>query len=123
MNSPAAMSLSITHREQEQRPVLALSGELDATTAPELAATALELVIQGARDVIVEAAGLTLCDSTGLSVFVEIAARLRSRAGRLALVAPPEQVQRALAAGGLDKTFVVAASVAGALYAIHRDHP
>ena len=123
MSSPAATSLSITHKEQEQRPVLVLSGELDTTTAPQLAVSALDLVDQGARDVIVETAGLTLCDSSGLSVFVEIAARLRSRAGRLVLVAPSEQLQQALAAGGLAATFKVAPSVAGALYAIHRDHP
>src|SRR5262245_6564323 len=122
MNGPAAISLSITQREQDQRPVLDLAGELDAATAPELAAVALQIVDQGARDVIFDASGLTLCDSTGLSVFVQIAARLRGQAGRLAIVAPSPVVRQALDLGGLGNAFVVAPTVAAALYTIHRDH-
>jgi anti-anti-sigma factor len=117
------MSLTITRREQEQRPVLVLVGELDAATAPQFAAVALEIVDQAARDVIVDTSGLTLCDSSGLSVFVQVAGRLRAQAGRLAIVAPSPPVSQALELGGLADAFVVAPSVAAALYAIHRDHP
>jgi anti-anti-sigma factor len=123
MSTPTAMSLIITQKDQEQRPVLVLAGELDATTAPQFAAVALEVVEQGSRDVIVDASGLTFCDSGGLSVFVQIAIRLRARAGRFAIVAPSPAARRALEAGGLSDSFVVAPTVAGALYAIHRDHP
>ncbi|HEY7226400.1 MAG TPA: STAS domain-containing protein [Micromonosporaceae bacterium] len=123
MSTPAAMSLTITRREQEQRPVLVLVGELDAATAPQFAAVALEIVDQAARDVIVDTSGLTLCDSSGLSVFVQVAGRLRAQAGRLAIVAPSPPVSQALELGGLADAFVVAPSVAAALYAIHRDHP
>jgi len=117
------MSLTITQKEQDQRPVLALVGDLDATTAPQLASVAQSVVDDGARDLILEAEGLTFCDSNGLSVFVQIAGRLRSRAGRLAIVAPSDAVRQALESGGLSDAFVIAGSVAGALYAIHRDHP
>jgi len=123
MDTPTAMSLTITQQVQDQRPVLVLSGELDAATAPHFADAALAIVDQGARDVIIETSGLTLCDSTGLSVFVQVAGRLRAQAGRLALVAPSEPVRRALEAGGLSHAFVVAPTVAGAIYAIFRDHP
>ena len=123
MSTPAATSLTITQREQDQRPVLVLTGELEATTASQLATVALGIVEEGARDVIIDTAGLTLCDSSGLAVFVQIAARLRSRAGRLAIVAPSESVAQALDAGGLREAFVVTVSVPAALYAIHRDHP
>jgi anti-anti-sigma regulatory factor len=58
-----------------------------------------------------------------VSALVQIGARLRARAGRLALVAPSEAVRVALRAGGLDDAFVVTGSVPAALYAIHRDHP
>jgi anti-sigma B factor antagonist len=122
MSSPAT-TLSITRTQHDQRPVLTLAGELDATTAPHLAATALEIVDEGARDVIVDASGLTHCDANGLVVCVQIAGRLRAQAGRFALVAPSPAVRRALDAGGLGATFVVAQTVAAALYAIHRDHP
>jgi anti-anti-sigma factor len=117
------MSLTITQKEQDQRPVLALVGDLDATTAPQLASAAQSVIDDGARDLILDAAGLTFCDSNGLSVFVQLAGQLRARAGRLAIVAPSDAVRQALAAGGLGDAFVVVGSVAGALYAIHRDHP
>jgi anti-anti-sigma factor len=123
MSSPAATSLTITRQEQDQRPVLVLAGGLDATTAPQLATLALSLIDQGARDIIIDASGLTSCDADGLSVFVQINSRLRARAGRLALAALTPAVQQELEASGLANSFVVAASVPAALYAIHRDHP
>lgn len=121
MSSPAATSLTIT--QQDQPAVLALAGDLDATTAPQLASAAQSVVDDGARDLILDAAGVAFCDSNGLSVFVRLAGQLRTRAGRLAIVAPSDAVRQALAAGGLGDAFVVVGSVAGALYAIHRDHP
>jgi len=123
MSSPAATSLTITQQEQDQRPVLILAGALDSSTAPQLAGVAVSLVDDGARDLIVDASGLTFCDTSGLSVFVQIGSRLRARAGRLALVAPSRPVRQALDANGLSDAFVVAASVPSALYSIHRDHP
>lgn len=122
MTTPAATSLTITQSDQDQRPVLELVGELDETTSPQFASTATEIVDHGARDVIVDARGVLLCDPSGLAAFKQIAGRLRSRAGRLAIV-PSPPVQQALEAGELTGSVVVASSVAGALYAIHRDHP
>jgi anti-sigma B factor antagonist len=123
MNTPASMSLTIIQQEQDQRPVLILAGELDASTAPQLAGLALSLADDGARDIIIDAAGLTVCDSSGLSVFVQVSTRLRARAGRLVLVSLSPAVSHALEAGGLADAFMVAGSVPAALYAIHRDHP
>jgi anti-sigma B factor antagonist len=123
MSSPAATSLTITRQEQDQRPVLVLAGGLDATTAPQLASAAVSLIDEGARDIIVDASGLTSCDADGLSVFLQINSRLRARAGRLALAALTPGVRQQLEASGLAGSFVVAGSVAAALYAIHRDHP
>ena len=123
MNTPAATSLSITQHEQDQRPVFVLTGDLDATTAPQLASLAQTVVEEGARDLVIDASGLTSCDASGFSVLAQINSRLRARAGRLALAAPSPSVRQALRAAGLEDAFVVAASVPAALYAIHRDHP
>jgi Anti-anti-sigma regulatory factor (antagonist of anti-sigma factor) len=123
MSSPAATSLTITQQEHDQRPVLVLTGGLDATTAPQLASLAVSLVDKGARDIIVDASGLTSCDADGLSVFIQINARLRARAGRLALAALTPAVRQELEASGHAGSFVVAESIPAALYAIHRDHP
>jgi anti-anti-sigma factor len=117
------MALTIDHKEHDQRPVLVLTGELDLNTAPQLSKLALSVAESGARDIIIDAAALESCDATGLSAFVQIAARLRTRAGRLAIVSPNPGLSQAMADKGLLDGFVVAGSVAGALYAIHRDHP
>jgi anti-anti-sigma factor len=123
MNTPAAVPLTITARDQDQRRILVLAGDLDAGTAPQFAEAALALVNEGVRDIFIEMSGLTMCDSSGLSVLVELASRLRAQAGRLAIVAPPDTVRRVLDVGGVGATFVVAPTVAGAIYTIHRDHP
>jgi hypothetical protein len=47
MTTPAAMSLTITRTDQDQRPVLMLAGELDATTADRLTDAALSIVDEG----------------------------------------------------------------------------
>ena len=124
MSTPAATSLSITQHEQDQRPVFVLAGDLDTTTAPQLVNLAQSVVEDGgARDLVLDASGLTSCDANGLSALAQINTRLRARAGRLALAAPSPAVHQALEAAGLANAFVVAASVPAALYAIHRDHP
>jgi anti-anti-sigma factor len=123
MNSPAATSLTITQREQDQRPVLILAGELSATTAAQFTGLATDLISKGARDIIVDAGSLALCDADGLAAFTQVGTTLRARAGRLALVALAPALREALESDGLVDTFVIAPSVPAALYAIHRDHP
>jgi anti-anti-sigma factor len=123
MNTPAATSLSITQHEQDQRPVFVLTGDLDATTAPQLAHLAHTVTEEGARDLVIDASNLNSCDASGFAVLAHINNRLRARAGRLALAAPTPAVRQAMVEAGLTDAFVVAASVAAALYAIHRDRP
>ncbi|SCL35599.1 anti-anti-sigma factor [Micromonospora nigra] len=49
---------------------LRLTGDLDYDTAPELIAAAAELRRDGHRELVVDLAGVGLCDSSGLSAFV-----------------------------------------------------
>lgn len=109
------MPLTIAQKEHGRRPVLIVDGDLDLATAPELASMGIALVDAGAVDVIVDAEQLAFCDSSGLSAFVQIANRLESTAGRLAIAAPNPMVRRVLEMSGLVDAFVVADSVPAAV--------
>jgi anti-sigma B factor antagonist len=110
--------LQIDRHGDGSRAVLATNGELDLATAPLLASEALELIEDGARDVIVDLSGLTFCDSSGLSAFVRIANRLNPSAGRLVLAGPTAIVRRVLDVSGLDMTLVVVDDMEAAVAAL-----
>lgn len=112
------MPLTISHEDHGSRPVVTVDGDLDLATAPQLASLGLALVAAGASDLIVDAHGLTFCDSSGLSVFVQIANGLGQRQGRLAIARPTPIVRRVLEVGGLADAFVVADSVPAAITAL-----
>jgi anti-sigma B factor antagonist len=112
------MPLTIAHEEHGKRPVIALDGELDLATAPQLAGVALALVESGAPDLIMDAEKLTFCDSSGLTVFVQVANSLQATGGRLAIAGPSPIVRRVLELSGLIESIVVVDSVPAALTAL-----
>ena len=61
-------------------PVVALSGEADATTAAELRETLATQLDTGARQVTVDASGLSFLDSASLRVLILAARALRGAA-------------------------------------------
>jgi len=109
------MSLEVARREYADREILAVAGELDLETAPELVTAAFALIDTGTTDVIINASKLRFCDSSGLSAFVRIANRLESTGGRLAIVDAHPMVRRVLEVSGLVEAFVVSESVDDAL--------
>ena len=63
--------MKITKRRADGDVVLALDGELDLATVERLAATVkLALAEEMPRHLIIDLAGLTFCDSTGIGGFV-----------------------------------------------------
>ena len=115
------MPLTIAHEEHGKRPVLVVDGDLDLATAPQLANVALALVESGAPDVIVDAEKLAFCDSSGLTVFVQISNSLQATQGRLAIAGPTPIVRRVLELSGLVESFVVVDSVPEAITALDSD--
>jgi anti-sigma B factor antagonist len=112
------MPLTIAHEEHGGRPVLTLDGELDLATAPQLASVALALVESGAPDMIIDAEKLAFCDSSGLTVFVQVATSLQATGGRLAIAGPSAIVRQVLELSGLIESIVVVDSVPAALAAV-----
>ncbi len=86
--------------------VFAVSGELDAHTAPELA-TALDGVDRS-LDVVLDLAELEFMDSSGLRVIISTNNVLSESGGSLLLRRPSRAVQRILSISGLEGHIAVA---------------
>jgi len=78
------MNFEIKTEELEgQTYVISLGGEVDLYTAPEFKQQLLEVIRQGAKDVVVDFSETTFIDSTTLGVLVGGVKRLRTNDGRL----------------------------------------
>ena len=84
-------------------PIVALTGEADATTVAELRETLATQLHTGARRVTVDASGLSFLDSASLRVLVLAARALRGRHGTLVFARPQPLVARLLEITGADR--------------------
>ncbi len=87
--------------------VLSLSGEVDLYTAPEFKQQLLEVIGQGAKEVVVDFTSTTFIDSTTLGVLVGGVKRLRSNDGQLALVCSDRNITKIFEITGLDRVFTI----------------
>lgn len=88
--------------------VVTLRGELDLAASDHLCDILLRLVATSPAGVALDLSGLTFCDSTGLSTFVQVDQHLRAaHHQRLHLKGPTGQVQRVLAITALDDALYI----------------
>jgi anti-anti-sigma factor len=80
---------------------LRLAGELDLSTAPELAAAIDRLAEAGEHRVLLDLTDLTFCDSTGMAVFVRGDNQAVAAGGWLRLTGASGRVERVLRITGL----------------------
>jgi len=73
--------------------VVAVAGEIDMTTAPELA-KAVEVISNHTRNVVVDLCGVTFLDSSGLNALIRGQRALAKRQIALRIVAPAEGIVR-----------------------------
>lgn len=112
-NFPADIGLQVTEHGPDTR-VITVTGEVDALTAPELAAF-LTAQLADAQVVVVDLDGVRFLGSAGLSVLFE-ANELATGQGRdLRLVCNSRTANLALEATGLREHFSFADSVPDAL--------
>lgn len=88
--------------------VIAIRGELDLSTAPDLEAP-LDAAVNGGEDsVLIDLAECAFIDSTGIALIVRAWQRLDGDGSPgLAICAPNEQVRRVLDVSGLDQSIPV----------------
>jgi anti-anti-sigma factor len=87
-------SLFVWHREAVV--VAAIAGELDIANAGELEGEIAQAVGNDADGLVLDLAGLTFMDSSGVHVLFHLAERLRTSGRRMAVIAPPGSAPRRL---------------------------
>ncbi len=92
---------SVDHCADVRGSVLALSGELDLSSAPELEQAMSEAKPEPGRRLLLDLAGLSFMDSTGVSVLVRAKQDADANGWLIALRSPTGQVRRLLELVGL----------------------
>ena len=99
----------------ERTHVIAVSGEIHVTTAPEFSQRLNDAISAGTRGVVIDMSGVEFIDSTGLSVLLNGLRRVTRSDGRLALVVTNPTVLRLFEITKLDSTFDIQPTVEAAV--------
>jgi anti-sigma B factor antagonist len=110
------------HPIDSARHVLAVRGEIDLFTAPELKQVLAESIEAGRTRVVVDLTETTFLDSTALGVLIGAVKRLRSRDGAMAIVNIDENIAKTFEITGLDQIFTIVATRDEAVEAVAPAH-
>jgi anti-sigma B factor antagonist len=102
----------------EGRLVVAVRGEIDLFTAPELKGALGEAIEGGTTRIVVDLAETSFLDSTALGVLIGTVKRLRSRDGRLTIVNTDPNIAKTFEITGLDQIFTIRSSREDAVAAL-----
>ena len=109
------MELSLSTHTVGEHTVLEVGGEVDVYTAPRLRQALIDLVSQGATDIVVDMDKVDFLDSTGLGVLVGWLKRIKSNDGDLKLVVTQDRIMKIFDITGLSKVFPIHGSLDDAL--------
>jgi len=90
-----------------QRHIVAVTGEIDLFTAPELKTAIAEAVDAGRTRVVVDLTETSFLDSTALGVLIGAVKRLRSNDGALTIVNTDANIAKTFEITGLDQIFTI----------------
>jgi anti-sigma B factor antagonist len=91
----------------DERHVLAVRGEIDLFTAPEVKAALGGAIDAGKTRFVVDLSETTFLDSTALGVLIGAVKRLRSREGALTIVNVDANIAKTFEITGLDQIFTI----------------
>ncbi len=100
MTSPDHASFNVVERGTAAITV-AVSGEIDAASAPGLRSYLNERLSEGYTEVTLDLTDMTFIDSSGLGVVVGVINQLRRQEGRLIICNPPPIAVQVLRISGL----------------------
>ena len=89
------------------RHVVAVRGEIDLFTAPELKSTLADALEAGHTRIVVDLTETTFLDSTALGVLIGAVKRLRSQDGALTIVNTDPNIAKTFEITGLDQIFTI----------------
>jgi len=100
------VKLQVEQSDRADGICVAVAGEVDAHTAPEMKAALLEAVARR-RNVAVDLAAVTFMDSQGLAALLRARQEAESRGGNLRLERVPARVLKLLRITGLESVFTI----------------
>ncbi len=103
-------------REEGDKLVAALNGEIDLDNAPEVWRMLLDCTGSG-RDVLVDLPAVSYIDSSGIASLIEALQNAAAGGGALGLVAVSPQAMRVFELARLDKVFTIHPNLGTALAA------
>ncbi|CAL9637812.1 STAS domain-containing protein [Streptomyces sp. enrichment culture] len=119
MTDPDAF-LTVTPRQDSSGPhVLAVAGELDHHSAPVLTGAVAEAQSDD-RGLILDLAGMTYCDSTGITVLITAYQRSQATGTPFVLAGANADLQRLFQVVGLDQVFTFHPDVETALSSLRQ---
>jgi anti-sigma B factor antagonist len=104
----------IEERVVGEVPVIAVGGEIDVATAPQLRECLHKAIAQGQATVVVDLLGVTFLDSTALGVLVGALKRCRELGGELHVVVTDFRIMKIFEITGLNKVFRIDDSLTAA---------
>lgn len=105
----------------DDRHVVAVRGEIDLFTAPDLKATLLGAIDAGKSRIVVDLTETAFLDSTALGVLIGAIKRVRSRDGALTIVNTDPNIAKTFEITGLDQIFTITATRDEAIAALDGD--
>jgi anti-sigma B factor antagonist len=99
----ATRVISVDTHEREGWTVIAVAGEVDVVSAPELRGEIVRVVSEGSTQVVLDLTGVVFIDSFGLGVLVGAVKRVQAHDGRLRVVVGEARVTAVLELTGLDR--------------------
>ena len=101
------VNFEVSTTDERGVPVVAVRGEVDVATAPDLHAQLLGLAGRGTTLAVVDLTDVTFVDSTALGVLVSAAKEFRSGGGDLRLVVTEPHLAKVFTITGLDEVFAI----------------
>lgn len=95
-------------------PVIAVSGEIDVATAPQLRESLHRVIAEGGKTIVLDLLGVTFLDSTALGVLVGALKRCRELGGDLHVVVADPRIMKIFEITGLTNVFTITDSLQAA---------
>lgn len=106
------MELEIAVRHLPKATVVAVGGEVDVFTAPQLDSLLAGQIQEGHTTLVLDFTHVEFLDSTGLGVVVKAIKKCQDDSGSISVVVATERIRRIFEITGLDRSIRLAATVA-----------
>lgn len=110
--------IHVATRDVSDIPVVKVSGEIDAYTAPEFKSALGRAILAGADHLIVDLTEVSYMDSSGFGSLLSATKRIRPKGGTISLVGCTDAIERMLRLTNLDTVFGMFPTVDAALETI-----